>query len=209
MKILFLILCISLTACSCIKYESDIGFLNSAQANSMEYLVKVGDSVCRDVDGLVGLCAKRVKSNRPLKFKHESRPYGYRFHFRCSSSINSDFSVDVDSDQAFNWEIKPNKFEGVKSFTCVGEVFPEDRDQEVSAAWHVRIIVIDGDYLPRESIYESVKSGKKLLILGKHAKYGVINGKSYKKKPTIKIKKPIKFAYSESERCRFNYYFGE
>lgn len=202
-KIAFLFL---LASCNSLKYESDIGFLNSAQANSMEYYTLVNGSPCKDMDGKIGLCAKRVNSNQELKFSMDAKPYSYRFNLTCSSAIDSDFSIDIEKEKPFSFLIKPEKFSSVKSFTCIGEVFPHDRNQEVSANWSVRVIVVDSEYQERELIYKTKEKEKEFLVLGKHALYSNLNGKIYKKKTKLELEKPDSFAYSESERMRFNYW---
>ena len=208
MRTLLLLILLSTTACSCIniKYEADNAFLNSAQANSMELLVRLNGSPCMDMDDKVGLCAKRIPSDKKLVFTQDARPYGYRIYIKCSRSVDVDQSFDIEKDAPFKFEILPEKFIGVKSFTCIGEIFPADRDQEVSALWSARIVVFDKNYTPRTSIYK-IKSGKKkYLILGKNARYSFLNGKWKKKKTHLKVTGENNFAYSESERMRFNYW---
>lgn len=207
MKFLPLIVVMIVSACACkqIKYEPDLGFMNSAQANSMEYLVRINGSACKDMDGQVGLCAKRIPSNAPIEFKMDGREYGYRFTLTCTRTIDSDFSVDVLPEQPLTFSIPPEKFSEVRSFTCIGEVFPHDRDQEISTGWHARFVVYDGKYQPREEIYSTTIKKENHLVLGKHARYVHVNGRMYKKATTVESEKDVQ-AYSESERGRFNYY---
>lgn len=200
-----LLLPLLLLSCSPIKYESDIGFLNSAQANSMEYLVRVNGAACKDMDGGIGLCAKRVASDKPIAFKMDAREYAYRFNLQCTSTINSDFSIDIQKEKPLEFSITPEKFAAVKSFTCIGEVFPQDRDQEVSANWSVRVVVVDSAYLPREIIYSETDGKKSYLVMGKHAKYVSVGGKIAKSSTRVKVEDINIEAYSESERMRFNY----
>lgn len=202
------LLTILLVSCACkdIKYESDLGFMNSAQANSMEYMVKINSKVCKDLDGKVGLCATRVKTNEPLRFEMDAREYGYRFNLTCTSSIDSDFSIDIEKEKPFAFSIHHDKFSSVKSFTCIGEVFPHDRNQEVSANFSVRAIVTDSLYLEREIIYKTKQEEKSFLVLGKHARYVHLNDSFYKKKTKLELEDQNSKAYSESERMRFNYW---
>jgi hypothetical protein len=208
MKLLILIPLLILFSCACkkIKYEADIAALNSAQAGSYEYLVNLNGSPCIDMDKQVGLCAKRIPSDKSLVFTQDPRPYEYKINIQCSKAIDADYYLTVPKDTAFKYEIHHDKFIGVKSFTCIGEIVPSDRDQEVSATWMARIVVYDGAYLPRTSIYEITDKKKKYLIFGKHAKYSNFNGKWYKEKTVMRLKGDGKYkAYSESERMRFNY----
>jgi len=210
MKLMFLLLVTTiLVSCSCnpIKYKSDLGFMNSAQANSLEYFVRVNGSPCKDMDGKMGLCAKRIESNKALNFSMEAREYGYEFSLSCTKAINSDFTISIEKGKPYSFIIVPEKFLDVRSFTCIGEIVPNDRDQQISAKWYVRVVIFDGKYVEREAIYKTTKRKKDWLIFGKHARYVYINGKRFKKRTGIEIKGegPF-FGYSESERMRFNYY---
>lgn len=198
-RVFFILIIIS---CSSINYKPDTGFLNSAQANSLEYLVRVNGTICKDMDNNIGLCAKKLASDEKLNFSMDARGYAYRFNLRCTRAIDSDFSIDVERDQPLKFSIEPLRFHEVKSFTCIGEIFPHDRDQEISANWSLRVVVYDENYLPREIIYRRGDH----IVFGQHARYVNLNGKRYKKKPVIKFKEKIYFAYSESERMRLNYY---
>ena len=142
-QIVLLLILVVITACSCnqIKYEADNAFLNSAQANSMEYYVRVNGSPCRDVDGLIGLCAKRIKSDQGVKFSLDGKEYGYRLEFECSAEINYEHIIDIPAGKPHSFIIPPSKFKRYKRFTCQGEVFPHDRKQQVSASFSVRIVV--------------------------------------------------------------------
>lgn len=188
-----------------LKYQDDIGFLNSAQANSYEYPLKVGGSLCKDMDGRVGACVKQTASDNDLGFRIDSQPYSYRLVVNCSSSVDSDFSVDVEKGKSYSWKISPEKFFDVRSFTCIGEIFPDDRVNSLSAKWHVRVLIFDGEYSARERIYH--REGH--LVLGKFAKYSMVctgsKCKRYEKKTVVKAPNTAK-AYSESEVLRMNYY---
>lgn len=200
----FLLLFILLTACSCqpIKYQADLGFLNSAQANSPEYLVKINGKYCKDMDGQIGLCAKRIKSNEKIRFIMDKRAYSYRLNVGCSSLVDFNLSVDVLENAVFEFSIDPEAFKEAKSFTCIGEIFPQDRKEEISAFWHTRFVVVDENYQGRESIY----SQDGILVLGQNAKYSLLNeDKIIKKKASVKSD-GVEKAYSESETMRFNYY---
>lgn len=194
-------------ACNPIKYEADLGFLNSAQANSFEYFVRINGTPCKDMDNKIGLCAKRVESNQSLKFEIDSKPYSYTLSVRCTKELNSDFSVNVAKEVPYSFTIKPESFATVKSFTCIGEVFPEDRDQEISANFQVRAIVVDSNYVEREIVTTTKVKKDTYLIFGKHSRYVFLNGKFYNKQPMIKIDpNAVNIGYSESERMRFNYW---
>lgn len=196
-----LIALVTFVSCQHIKYRADIGFLNSAQANSPEYLVLIGSKVCKDMDGIVGLCSKRVRSDRNIEFKMDKRPYGYRLNVTCSSNVNFTMSIDVLPEKSFEFSLPHENFSLVKSFTCLGEVFPMDRDQEVSAFWHARFVVYDGSYQAREKISQQGD----YLVLGQSARHISVDGKMVSKKTAIKAS-GVKQVYTESEQMRINYY---
>lgn len=197
---------LGMAGCPKIKYEDDIGQLNSAQANSMEYPVKINGKVCKDSNNQVGLCAFRTASDKSVVFHFDPRPYSYTLDIKCSSTIDSNYNVPVEKDRAHTYTIAAEKFRGVRSFTCNGEVFPHDRNNNLSASWSARVVVVDDSYQVRERIYWH-KEG--YLVLGKYAKYSVVcTGsacKAYSKATVVEAPKHAK-AFSESEVMRFNYY---
>lgn len=199
--IIFIVLAV-LAACSPLAYKDDVGFLNSAQANSMEYLAKVNGKACKDLDGLVGLCAKRISNAEDINFSFDARPYSYRLNVKCTKELQFELSVDVLENKAFTFKIPKEKFSDLLSFTCIGEVFPDDREGQVSASFQVRFIVFDSQYRAREQIYFEGSN----IVLGEHSKYAQVDGKSYKEKTFVKLKTKPRMAYSESAMMRFNYY---
>lgn len=205
LSLLFVVFAFS--QCSSIQYEADIGFLNSAQANSMEWMVQVDNLICKDMEGMIGACTKRTKSDHSPILKHDPRPYAYRIDVRCTEATGIGFSMDVEAEKEWSYEVDAENFKTLRSFTCQGEIFPHDRDNKLSALWQIRFIVVDKDYKEREIIYFDVDDGK--LIVGKHALHTRLcrDGKceDYKEDTVIDAQKNTK-AYSESEVMRFNYF---
>lgn len=203
MKKIFLFLFIlGLSSCSNLKYKSDLGsFMNSAQANSPEYLVFINEVTCKDMEGNVGLCAKRVKSNENVTFRFSKRPYSYRLDIECTGSVNGNLSIDVLAEKEFSHVIKADQFSDLISFSCIGEISPKDRSEKVSALFHSRIIVYDKNYRPREKIYLFGES----VVFGENAKYSSINDDQFFKKKTIVKAKGYRRSYSESDSMRYNY----
>lgn len=190
--------------CTSIKYEDDIGFLNSAQANSMEWMVTIDGRVCKDLDGLIGACTKRIKSNQSPVLKHDSRPYAYQVHVVCSKGTGIDFSQDVEANKTWTYTIDAEAVKDFKSFSCVGEIFPQDRANSISMLWQIRFVVVDVAYQRREILQGDSRG----FLFGRHAKYAKACGrsgcKSFSKTTAVKFKNGIR-AYSESEQGRFNY----
>jgi len=194
-----------------VKYENDSNFLNSAQANSMEFPIKIKGKVCLDLEGVTGLCSTRIDSSEDFVMAIDPQEYSYRYKLTCSREINFDVSEDVIAGSPKKIVIPKLNMIGVKSFICIGEVFPADRKEEVSAKWEVRVKIYDVKYQKRESIYETTNGKKKLIVLGKNALYSRIcyvdECKSYVTTTTVeRLDKPGLNIYSESYNMRYNYY---
>ncbi len=210
-KIGFLLLVMSFglmgaKGCSSLPYEDDIRFLNSAQANSMEWLVTIDNVVCKDVEGIVGACTKRVRSDHSPVLRHAARPYDYSIDIRCTDGLIG-FSQDVPADEDWQYTLPHERFERYRSFTCTGEVLPKDRKNALSAIWQIRFVVFDTEYKERETMYIDDKT----LILGRYAKYATVcqddRCRDYKEKTSVKVDpKKVITAYSESEIVRLNYF---
>lgn len=194
--------------CSSIKYEDDIGFLNSAQANAMEFYVSVDSIPCKDVEGNIGACTKRIKSDQDPILRHLPKPYAYTIDVRCTEGTGIGFSMDIEEGAAWEYAIPHSAFIDFRSFTCTGEIFPHDRDNALSARWQIRFIVFDTDYKERESIYIDDDGN---IILGRYAKYARVcedgDCKNYKERTVVKVDTGKEIvAFSESEVVRFNYF---
>jgi hypothetical protein len=208
----FLGVVLLLGACTTLAYKDDIGFLVSAQAGSSEFPVYLNGKLCRDMEGLPGLCAKRLKSTEPLTFSFDAQSYSYSLNIRCTQGVDTIPPATVPSGEQYSFTLKAEAFAQFRSFTCIGEIFPQDRDSPISSQFEVRFSVVDARYLPREAIYLRDKDGKTGLVLGAHARTSHVfdegKWKRYSKKTIVEIKgdpEQVK-AYSESFAARFNYY---
>jgi hypothetical protein len=201
-------------ACVKIPYHDDKGFLNSAQANSFEFLVYVNGRVCKDMDGIVGMCSKRLKSTDSIEFKIEPLDYAYRVKVTCSKELGVNFTRDYPANTHVTFTITADDYQEVKTFVCIGELFPTDRPEEISFKWQIRVEVIDAKYLKREEIFVQETEGGRYLVLGQNARLSkvYINGKFYEHKEKAIVKLPKKSveaevkAMSESYMGRFNYF---
>ena len=192
-----------MSSCSSIPYKDDVSFLNSSQSGSYEYPAYVAGKVCKDMDGNIGACVKQVSGNKAVNFVIDPQSYSYTLQFKCSK-IGVSWDKDVPAGQRFPWSLPPESFSKEVSFTCEGEVFPHDRPNSDSAKFQIRILVVDPSYNKREVIH--VVEG--YLVLGQYAKFSRVcysnqTCKRYKKETAVK-EKGVVFAYSESERMRFN-----
>ena len=103
--------------------------------------------------------------------------------------------------------ITPEKFEIARSFSCTGEIFPGDRDNSISAKFHIRFFVVDSQYQERSQVYLKNVKKKDYLVFGKNARYVTVGKKTYSKKTALRIRDRPGFAYSESESMRFNFWW--
>jgi hypothetical protein len=164
------------------------------------------------MDGIVGMCSKRIKSNEILEFKIEPLEYAYRLSLTCSKELNANFTKDYLANTEIKFSLAPDNYQSVKTFVCIGELFPVDRDEEISFKWQIRVEIVDQNYLARENIYVQERDKSKYLVLGQNAKYSKVyfdgKFKSYEKRAVVKIPKEVKDikASSESYMGRFNYY---
>lgn len=207
----FLLLFTLLCSCSCLdlKYKDDKGLISAAAANSLEFNVTIGKTLCKDMDGIIGICSKRIKNDAAIEFTHPALPYAYQFFLTCSPEIESDFNKYIPSNTAYSFKILPEKYNGMGSFICIGKIVPDDRNL-VDTKWEVRVKVMDSKYIPREDIYVF----DKYLVLGKYARYAKVyhdkKWHTYHKRSYVRVKNTTNIkAMSESYLMRYNYYNWE
>lgn len=200
-----------LSACQSLPYREDVGFLVASQAGSPEYPTYLNGKLCTDMEGYVGACAKRVRSREPITFKFDPQPYNYTLVVKCTQGVVIPPGFDVEAGREFSFQLKPEDFSQFKSFTCIGEVSPQDRDKPVSGQFHIRFIVIDAAYTAREVAYLTSRKGKNYLVLGQYARSAWVydtEWRHYDKRTVVEVGQDtanVK-AYSESYAMRFNYF---
>lgn len=203
---------IILSSCTNIKYKSDKGFVLPVTGGSLESIVYIDLRPCKDMDGQLGMCSKRIYHDRNLTISIPPRNYDYNINIMCSRSINFNNNYDVVKNREFKIEIDKNIYSDVSHFTCIGSIAPMDRGI-VSHKFEVRVRIIDSDYIKRNKITQYDKGKNIYLILGQYSKYVQVslNGewKFYKEKTVLKVKKKnihkVK-VISESESGRLTYY---
>lgn len=198
-----------LVACTTMKYQADTSFLVSAQADSPEFPIFLNGKVCKDTDGIPGMCSKRIKSNEHLVLSIDPRPYSYTLKLACSPELGIDQSIPVQKGAPLSFDLGPEALARVVSFVCRGRVVPDDREEPVAGLWQFMVTIVDKNYQPREVAYIAKQGKASYLILGQHAKYARVydkGWKEYSEQPLIEIKgDPAKvMAYSESHMMRFN-----
>jgi len=213
--LIFIIVTLFLVGCESLKYSDDLRFLNSAVANSPELYISINGKMCKDMEGKIGLCSKRIKSNETVKITFEKQPYVYTVHVQCSNQTGIDYSRKVLTSEQFLFEIKPSQYSTLRMFTCLVEVQPDDRAEGVSALAEIRFMVVDYAYVPREEMRIYSHKGKDYLVLGANAKHSIVYEtnqqnqevrKTYKEKTILRInnnRKKIR-AFSESFSMRIN-----
>jgi len=210
-KIFFILPVLLTLACPpSLKYKHDLGFLSSAYANSPESYVTLNGIACKDVEGTVGACFKRLKRSYDLKIDILPKPYAYQFKFTCTNALGVNFSEHIPKDLENSILIPKEKYGNLKVFNCIGRIFPEDRPEgDINTFFEFRVRLIDPDYLPRERVKKIKYRGKKYLVLGKYAYRTKVfkNGrwKLLKKKTSTKAKGITK-VISESYIGRLSYY---
>lgn len=195
-------------------YRDDVGFMVSSQANSPEVDVSINGYLCRDVAGEPGLCAVRVPKGQDLTVALHPREYPYRLHLLCSKEVQFDKSWDVEFQSPFQITIPKDNYSELRSFICIGEIFPKDRADKLSAEFEFRVKLIEGEYVGREAMQILDKKETTYLVLGEYARSSRIwdgeEWKSYTKRTIIEIKDPQEvIAFSESYSMRHNYYIGD
>lgn len=206
-----------LCGCQQLEYVHDTGlktaqgeYLSSGRANSPEFPVLIAGTLCKDMDGIMGTCVKRWTADpaTPFKFTLPKRPYAYTVTIQCSSWVHDidghefPYSKTILADKDVTFTVGTSDR---NEFKCVGEVFPKDRDDSISAKFTINVILVHKDYLPREVIYKVRYKGD-WVVLGEHALYSDVDGKQYKKKTVIKDKPEVVKAITESYLMRFNQY---
>lgn len=207
----FLVL-VLVMGCNSIPYKSDKDYLNSAQAGSREYPVFVQGKLCKCMDGIPGLCSKRIASDETVLITIPPQQYAYRLQLSCSMDLEEE-NIDVPENTEKVIEIQPYQYSPFLKWHCKAQVHPYDREQPMSASWRIDFSVHDAKYQAREKAYVFPENRRQYVVLGAHARYSHIcypNGCDLKEKKTShQIAENFLFAWSESDVMRFNYVEAE
>jgi len=156
------------------EYEDDFSFMSDARGNFFSEEVYLNNDLCRDMSNTTGACTLQIPSTGALKYLVAARPYGYRITFVCSKKINFEFSRQVSEMETLEFEIPDKHFKNEQSFTCIGEIFPEDRKEAVSAKFETRIKVFNPHLIKMDKPVSRVEDNKKYIVLGKYSLHGRI-----------------------------------
>ena len=199
--ILFIFLIIITISCNQLKYKSDAKFMNSSNANSFEYPIRINKKMCVDLDQNPGLCVLHHNKANILTLSIDSRPYSYTLDLVCPD-LGYQEQFQVPKGKKFTTSFDRGDVLGARSIVCIGEIFPADREL-VSAKFTIIIKLVDSAYIRRTKIFAYPNDA--LLVIGGNALYTTFEGKTKRKKTTIKLKEGQK-VYSESYNMRFNAY---
>jgi hypothetical protein len=209
MKILVSILLLSTFLVSC-EYEDDFQFMSDARGNLFSEEVYLNNDLCRDMSNTTGACTLQIPSTAPLKYLIAARPYSYRLTLVCSKKISFELTRQVKEMEVLEFAIPNSNFENETSFTCIGEIFPEDRIQAVSAKFETRIKVFNPNLIRLDKPSVRSENNKKYIVLGKyslHARICDLEECVYTHKEVYKevnLKTPL-FVRNESASHRINY----
>jgi len=210
---LFLLLALISSGCqsrSEIKYMDDSAFLSPTSANSPEAFVSVNNFPCVDVEGIPGLCSIRIKQNQSLKISLSGKPYPYQLSLVCSENVKVNQEFSLPAKEKFSFEISSQNFKSMKSFICIGEIYPQDRPEEVSSKFEIRVKILDENYETGEQIRLEKQSDGYYLNFGKYAKYVHVYDQGkwyfYSKSPSVKVSSPDVFAIAETQTCRYSFF---
>jgi len=188
--------------CQDLKYKDDKFSMSSAVAGSYEYPIFLQKKLCLDLNHRPGLCALHHKKNQAFKIEVDPRPYSYTFYIKCTNGI-LEKKVDISKQKRLSIEISSDILNNHKGFSCIGEVFPHDRNS-ISARFNFIVRLVKNDYMYREDPYLH-NEGRKALSMGRYSLYTTVGPKTYKKKTTIPFNADTR-AYTESYSMRFNQY---
>ena len=131
-------------------YRHDLGFKLPAESNSFEFPVRLNGYVCQDITGKSGLCYLRIKEGGGVILELSSRMYTYNLALSCTDKLDVDKTFYVEKGKDFTLAITDS---GLSSFGCIGEIFPEDRKENISSKFEFRVKVVSKDYIEKNSIH--------------------------------------------------------
>lgn len=196
----FILFLFVIIGCQDLKYMDDKFALSSALAGSYEYPIFLQKKLCLDLNRRPGLCSLHHRKNQTFHIEVDPRPYSYTFAIKCSKGI-LEKRVDISKRKRLSMEISPDTFKDLSGFTCIGEIFPHNRET-VSARFNFLVRLVKEDYIFREDPHK-YSDGESLLAVGRHSLYTTIDTKTYRKKTIIPFNYDTK-VYTESYNMRFN-----
>lgn len=165
------ICCVILLLTSC-QYEDDFTFMSDARANYFSEEVTVNNYLCKDITGAPGACSIQIPNNLDLTLKLAPRPYEYRVTITCSSKLGFEVNTTVLENTERLITIPKDKIAAIDSFTCIGEVFPQDRPEAVSMKFEVRTKVYNAELIKLDEPRIDISSkGKADILVGIYAKH--------------------------------------
>lgn len=202
----------TVASCGGIPYNDDVGAQASAQANSHEVPVRVQGEVCRDLKKKPGACMVQIKSDEAVRVRIDPMDYSYRLLITCTTGMDVPASVSVAANQVYTLTIEPKVFQDFRTFSCIGEISPDDRPQQLSGKWRMSAIVVDASYQKMDGMYVGNQDNKNYLVNGENCRTAwiLMDGKwtRYSKTTAVEIKGPLEGVrgYCESMAMRYTSY---
>jgi hypothetical protein len=191
------------------KWEIRVSLDDAPNAVTNSDLLTVNNQDCHDMDGGEGFCSLRTGSASPVVFHVNPQTFPYSLTVLCSTPVVASLTtpVLVAAGDPVDFSIAPPF--PIESFVCVGEMTPDDPTLS-KLRWDVRAVVVDKNYVHRESISFSTQGKDTYMVMGEYARTSwVFDGtswKSYSKATMVKISNPaIVKSWSESYSMRYNY----
>jgi hypothetical protein len=198
-------LLIFLMSCGGIQYENDLGFTPSALANSPEILVYINGTACKDSDGIIGFCAKRIKKDKAFELVVDPRPYDYQYVTDCTDSVQYlPEAGTILKGVKYVFRLDPSAYGTQTIFNCTFLMRPLDRPEPIASFSRVTVNLVAADYTTLEVPTVSEKG----TAFGKYSYVAewMKAGKYYTDWKEPFIDKKVEKAIVESYNQRMSYY---
>lgn len=188
----------------------DSAFLSPSLANSPEETIVVNGHPCIDLEGLPGICSLRAVEGSTIDLTLPGKPYPLQLSISCSEAAKFDKEISVSEGTPTKVSIPVPLLSVTKSFTCIGEVYPQDRSQQISLKFEVRVKIIDKKYEALETP-RIIKAGDTtFVVVGKYALHTFVKDKNvwtyYFKSPIVKVSGGKIIVVSESLSGRKSFF---
>ena len=197
----YLLIIFSLLSVSCsslfsdekIAYEPLEQFRSKDSTPPSEGFVMVDGMPCLDVNGRLGACSVKIDRGGNLEITLTPKQYPHSITLQCSRGLKGNVggTWDLPAGVPFIVNIGPDNYDGLDSFVCIGEVFPNGREGS-SHMWEIRVRVEDLASKLHINLYK--EGDKTYAVLGKHALYSLVLDagqlKELQKETVIELKSP-------------------
>lgn len=205
MKIIFLAILVMLSACSCLKYQSDLGLISSATAKVDVFPIQINGQFCKSHNNIYGLCAFSLKRDVPTRIKIIPLPYSYSISIDCTNALGFEVDNNIDKETIKEYEITPNHYTAIsETFYCKGEIYPNGK-RPASVSFKLLVALADTNYV--DLAQPTLNDDK--IILGQYAYKSVCCKNKeciFMTKKTYVKDKNFDLCYTETEAGRGSVY---